>query len=296
MTSRSLPGSSKRCFRQSRGRRWLSAIAGGALAFAAGCSLSVDANRHQCSTDADCAERGAAFEKSVCIDSLCQVAPQWSCLSKALPVSTLPGPFHVKLQAMDIVRQTPLAGVTGKLCRKIDVNCATPDATQVSDSAGIISLDVTAAFTGYVWLTRDDLMPGFYFFNPPVDRDTEGLTAQMAPPVVGGLLAQQVGVTLDPERGLVLLSSYDCQGKAAAGVSFKMDGAQGSSVFYAVAGLPNTTVTSTDSQGYGGFLNVSPGTISVTGQLEEDNRELGRISLLIRAGSISYSRMVPLGQ
>ncbi len=38
----------------------------GLISWLAGCSVIVDANRPQCSTDADCANRGAEFAGSVC--------------------------------------------------------------------------------------------------------------------------------------------------------------------------------------------------------------------------------------
>jgi len=39
------------------------------------CSLAFDANRVQCTTDADCVARGADFADSVCVAQLCRVAP-----------------------------------------------------------------------------------------------------------------------------------------------------------------------------------------------------------------------------
>ena len=94
----------------------------------------------------------------------------------------------------------------------------------------------------------------------------------------------------------MLLSAVNCSGAEAAGVSFQTanGGDAGSSVaFYAVGGLPSSKVSATDSAGYGGVVNVPPGTVAVTGKLT-DGRTLGTISL-VNAGSITYSRMVPLG-
>ena len=48
--------------------------------------------------------------------------------------------------------------------------------------------------------------------------------------------------------------------------------------------------------GYGGLLNVQPGTLAVTGQLQRKESALGTVSLLVRRGAVTYSRMVPGGE
>jgi hypothetical protein len=284
-----------------------------------GCSLTVDADRKQCSTDTDCTARGTAFHGSVCVDSFCETKPPlkierppadagpveagpadpWSCLSKPPPVTTAKAPYHVTLHLTDIVSSSPLQGVTAKLCRKLDVQCTDPQGPSVvSDAAGVVAFDVSAAFTGYVSLSEGTtIMPGLYFFNPAVTADTDVAAVQLASPSIAAALTAGVGSKQRPENGLMLLSAVNCSGGEAAGVSFETatGGDAGASVsFYSVGGLPNSKVTATDSSGYGGVVNVTPGTVVVTGRLA-DGRALGTISLVVNAGAITYSRMVPLG-
>src|SRR4051794_10361248 len=45
----------------------------GFVSWLAGCSVIVDANRQQCSTDADCTNRGPEFAGSVCKAGACEV-------------------------------------------------------------------------------------------------------------------------------------------------------------------------------------------------------------------------------
>src|ERR1041384_6790641 len=72
--------------RFSRGLAVLGAL--GVLSWLAGCSVLVDANRPQCSTNADCTSRGPEFAGAVCKSGWCEVAsnmvdpksdPKWIC-------------------------------------------------------------------------------------------------------------------------------------------------------------------------------------------------------------------------
>jgi hypothetical protein len=269
---------------------------------AAGCSVTVDANRKQCATDSDCVHRGDAFASSVCVHSFCEPEPKWGCVGVPAETKHAPEPFHVSLRVVDILTQEPMPGVSALLCRKIDVTCDSPFGPAVlSDDDGKVEFDVTRdaagfGFTGYVRFTRDDVLPGIYIFNPAIESDLTIPSVQLASPTVAGLLAQQIGTKLDPARGLILLDSVDCQGAPAAGVSFMTDADDTAAPFYSVNGLPAATATATDDDGYGGLINVQPGTIAVTGKLQPKASALGTVSLLIRGGAVTYSRMVPAGE
>jgi hypothetical protein len=262
----------------------------------------VNADRRQCVTTSDCADRGAAFASSVCVNSFCEVEPKWGCVGAVADPKDAPGPFHVSLRVVDILTQEPMPGVSALLCRKIDVTCDSPFGPPVlSDEQGKVEFDVTRdtagfGFTGYVRFTRDDVLPGIYIFNPAVESDLTIPSVQLASPTVAGLLAQQIGTKLDPARGLILLDSVDCQGAPAAGVTFMTDADDSAAPFYSVNGLPAATATATDDDGYGGLVNVQPGTLAVTGKLQRKESALGTVSLLIRGGAVTYSRMVPGGE
>lgn len=273
------------------------------LAFAAiGCSLTLDADRRQCLNDSDCSVRGAAFSSSVCVDSWCTAPPKWSCLDRPFQISGNKGPHPVSLRVEDVLTQKAKPGVIALLCRKLDVNCENPLGPAVtSDAAGIVRFDVVPddpalGFTGYVSFTSSDTMPGLYFFNPPVDRPIDIPAVQLAPRAVATLLTQQVGATYDFARGLILLNTLDCTGQAVSGVTLETDADDVMTVpFYSVGGLPAATATATDMDGYCGVINAVPGTISVTGRMQEGGRRIATLSLLIKPGAITYSRMVPIG-
>jgi hypothetical protein len=267
----------------------------------AGCSLTIDPNREQCSTDDDCSKRGEAFAGATCVDSLCvakpPVDPTWGCLDEPrVPASTDPGPFAVTLHLQDIIGG-PHVGVKAKLCKKLDVACDDPQSDEIaSNSAGDVVLSVPRAFAGYVSLTADDIMQGIYFFSPTVDSDRT-LQVQIVSPGIADALTKSLGSPQKPENGIILLNVADCEGKAAVGVNYSSDATNADAiVFYSVDGLPASTATATDSSGYGGLVNVAPGTIAVTGKSGDDMRNMGTVSLVVKAGAITYSKLVPIGK
>jgi hypothetical protein len=159
---------------------------------------------------------------------------------------------------------------------------------------GDVPFDIPAAFTGYVSFTRSDITPGLYFFNPAVNSDLDAIPVQIIPPNLVTALTTSVGSPQQPANGLMLLSVYDCNGKAAPGVSFAAQGPGASPVsFYSIGGLPQAMATGTDTAGYGGFVNVPPGTWGVKGVIAGSNRDLPTDSVVLQAGAITISRLVP---
>jgi hypothetical protein len=264
---------------------------------ATACSVLVDADRVQCRSDTDCTSRGGAFSDSMCVQSLCQPDSRWSCLGGTPTPSTAPGPFAVTMHTSDLLTQQPRANVQADLCNKVDVECSTPLYTATSDATGLVTMQVPGAFSGYVLLQAPDVLPGLYFFNPPIDHDQEIPPILMPTPLANNLLVGQIGGTQGPNHGNALITAHDCQGAAAAGVTFATaDGDAMTKTFFSSRGLPSASATATDSDGYGGMINLPSGAVTVTGSLSADGRTVGTISLLVRAGGISYSRIVPRGE
>ena len=269
---------------------------------AVGCSLNADADRKQCSNDCDCTERGPEFAQSVCVNSWCAPEPKWSCLDTPPAMSSESGSFSITLRVQDVLQAAPLAGVEARLCRNFDVNCENPQAGPVmSDDFGVVRFEVRPdspplGFSGFVSFTRSDLMPGMYFFNSSIDRAVDISGIQLLNTQAVGVLTQLLDAEFDPERGLVLISTYDCKEEPADGVMLMTDDTdEFSATFYSVKGIPALGATATDLSGYAGIFNVPPGRIAVTGRLNQDGRILASLSLLVKAGSITYSRMAPRG-
>ena len=196
----------------------------------------------------------------------------------------------------DLVTQMPFANAQIKLCRKLDVDCAAPAGSAISDESGEVtfSADMTS-FAGYLAVQATGIVPTLYFFNPPVDQDQAVSVSLASPAAYAGLLLQ-LGRQPIPGHGSIVISSADCTGAPAAGVSYATVSGDGmTSPFYTVGGLPTVSATATDSDGYGGLINVPAGAATVAASLVSPHTDLGTISLLVQDGAITYSRVVPLG-
>ena len=261
------------------------------------CSVAVDPDRVQCETNSDCSARGSAFAGSVCIESLCQPDPKWSCVGQPRPTATSSGPFQAPFLIQHLITQNPLTGVNATLCRKLDVTCDKILGGDIlTDEAGKVSLAVTSGFDGYARFQSPEIAPALYFFNPPVISDLPQFSLSIGGPEVIALLALQAGVQQQPDRGVLLINARDCTGAPAAGVQLTSseDDALAQS-FYSVQGLPSDKATATDSSGYGGVLNAATGTITVTGTVAATGLELGRVTLLAQANTLTYGAVVPDG-
>jgi hypothetical protein len=263
-----------------------------------GCSVVVDADRPQCSTDAECVSRGGAFADSFCSAGICQsnsMSPQWTC--PGIPSSMTPA-FKLTLHLNDAVFQKQLPGVTAQLCRKLDINCTTPSNTTVSDASGTVTLQVEAGFDGYVTLSGDMFVPELYAITPPRAGDLD-VSASMLSFAAAAGLTQAAGGAWLTDRGLVLLNTTDCAGSNLADVSYAVaTGAKDNSsyVFYTAKNFPTSGASATDESGYGGVVNLLPGVVTISATLAANGpgaRTVGNVSLNVRAGYVSFSSVSP---
>lgn len=260
-----------------------------------GCSVLVDANRVQCDTDQDCRKRGPSFAESSCLQSVCEENPKWACLQSPAMSSAGTGPFKVTMHFADLIKKTPIAGVRADLCRKLDVACNDPAATVTSDASGTISLNsVESGFSGYVSLQSTAIVSTLYFFNPSIDRDQDIPSLSLSTSASRGGLLSQLGA--DPARGDILLSTTDCQGKPASGIAYALSpSVPGAVAYYLSSGLPTRSGSMTDATGYGGFVNLPSGTLSVTATDTASQTRIATLTLVVREGSTTWSRVIPDG-
>lgn len=274
-------------------KRWYSSW-GWICAFLGGCSLSLEPRRAQCVRDEDCGRLGDGSAESVCVDSLCTLEQAaLTCENAAPPTSNSKGPFKVTLQLRDIVSDAPLNGIRARLCHKLDVHCDDPVSREVSsDATGALRFEVEREFNGYLEITGEDVGRSLYFFHPPIDRDQEFAEIELLSVAIAPVLAAQTGAQWASDRGLLLLRSVGCQGVPAAGVRYGMDEVDPMrDTYYAVDGLPSTAAMATDADGYGGFVNIAPGVAAVKVYAPDDDSAQSTLSLLVRPGAVTYSRV-----
>lgn len=265
------------------------------LAGALSCSVLVDANRVQCNTDEDCRARGASFAQSSCVNTICEGNPKWACLEHPAASPGGAGPFRVTMHVTDLIKKTAIADVRADLCRKIDVSCNDPAASVTSDASGTISLtSVEAGFSGYVSLQSSAIVSTLYFFNPLIDRDQDIPALSLSNSAARAGLLGQLGA--DPARADILLNASDCQGKPVSGITYALTSPiPGAIAYYLSSGLPTRNGTTTDATGYGGFVNLPSGTVTITATDTVSQTRIATLTLVVREGSTTWSRVVPDG-
>jgi len=264
-----------------------------------GCSVLVDSGRVQCSTTDDCRARGKDFETSVCEDSICKPDPKWGCVGEPRPAATGAGPFAARFKIQDLLSQAPLPGLRARLCRKLDVECNDSDSIgneAVTQDDGTVTLAAPSGFDGYARFESPDTANLLYFFNPPVTQDLPPASLSIGGPAVMVLLALQAGVEQQSDRGVLLISTRDCEGNVAPGISLQANVKDGSgSIFYSEQNLPSGTATQTDAAGYGGLLNAKPGSITFTGTVAATGLVFGHVTVLAQPQTLTYGSVVPDG-
>jgi len=274
---------------------WLLGVS--ALWCSAGCSVLVDSGRVQCTTTDDCRARGKDFETAVCVESICQPDPKWGCVGEPRPPASGAGPFATHFKIQDLLTQAPLPGLRARLCRKLDVECSDPiyDEAVTADD-GKVTLLAPSGFDGYARFESAETANLLYFFNPPVTRELPEASLSIGGPAVMTLLALQAGVQQQSDRGVLLISTRDCNGEVAPGVVLQAnvkDG--GGTAFYSEQNLPSGTATQTDAAGYGGLLNAKPGSITFTGTVASTGLVFGHVTVLAQPQTLTYGSVVPDG-
>jgi hypothetical protein len=257
-----------------------------------GCSLVVKSDVEQCSVDADCAARGADFADTVCVEHTCQakVDPKWGCLGHVDP-PTAGSMVKVTIQLIDLVSTSPVTKATVKLCSKYDPPCASPLGTPAVDADGLVSATVASDFQGYFDIEGAGYVPSLAFIDVVVTSSNPQV--QLVSPAALTTLAKGAKVEVDPAAGIVLSRTVDCQFAATAGVSVSIFPSGAQTGFYVIASGVSPGATATDSAGNAGFINVAPGTPTLTATRAPGGAEIGKVTTLVRAGAITYQILPP---
>jgi hypothetical protein len=278
-----------------RERRLLNLASGISIAvLAAGCSLLVEPQRQQCQLDSDCHRKDPAMADAVCVQAVCQPNPAWSCLGEVNWPAPSPRRSSIVFRMRDLVTDAPVVGVTGRVCNKLDFDCARPLATGlVSDGTGTLVFELEAGFDGFVEFGPPGRMPGVYFFYPPVNGDREFPSLPLMSERELAFFASQGGRPIAPDRGHVMLGSYDCLYRPADGVVLASEDGDGATApFYLVKKVPSFSAAGTDSSGRGGLINLRSGSVSITGTLS-DRRHIATVGVFVRPGTITYTTLLP---
>lgn len=287
----------------------------------------LDAEKPQCSVDADCAKRGA--EGARCVASLCVLDaaagaggaggdaggsgeggeagaggkpitdPKWTCIGQIPTPVGETATVHVQLPLVDFISTQPRPGVTVRVCGRLDVNCATPIGEPVvTDEKGIATLTVPAqpAFDGFFQLEPTPEVAAALVFAQPLAA-TEG---QVLPAVHTFVLEQYRalveagGNVWNEARGHIFVEALDCTDQPSAGVTFDIEKVEADTVrVFLRDGAPDRNAPDTDATGIGGFILAGEGYHTVTGKLSGDGNLVNERRIFVRPATFSYTVMSP---
>ncbi|MFO0759133.1 MAG: hypothetical protein U0359_21755 [Byssovorax sp.] len=262
-----------------------------------GCSLALDVAEAQCSSDAECDARGGEFAGTVCIEKVCQTKPvpedpKWGCVGHVDP--PMAGSMDtIKVQLVDLLSSKPAKGLSVKLCNKYDPMCAAPIGMPVPDAEGWISATMPSDAETYLEVTTMDgtYMPSLVFLDHvAASKNTD---IQLVHPDTAEGLAKNAGVTLDPAGGIVLVRTADCTAERTAGASATIYPSSKETSFYVINYAVTPNATKTDTSGNAGFVNVAPGSPTITGTLGPQGMEFGKVTTLVRAGYMTFQVLRP---
>ena len=270
------------------------ALALSSLVVSAGCSVALDLDEVQCETDADCDARGGELEGTICVESVCRKPepedPKWGCIGKVEPLAS--GEMNtLSSRLLDLITNQPATNITVKLCNKYDAPCEAPINTPVPDADGVVTVTIPSELEAYLDVQGPDYYPTIAFLDHVAQDKNE--VVYIIPTGIVEALAVTADVTLDESKGILLGRMTDCTLAPTAGASVSVFPTDKETRFYTINNTATPDASQTDSAGNSGFINVSPGTVTMTGTVGPMGKTFGTVSTLIRSGTITAQILRP---
>ncbi len=278
-------------------------LSGGLLA---GCSVLIDVDSKQCSTNADCEALGSAFSGATCEESLCVVksgsggtdaggAPNNGDdkLVCEKPAASTEPTVKYSFAPIYVVGSEPDDPEPFRIqaCNPADFDCAKPVYGPIMVNAGEPKeFLVPPGFQGFFEVKNKDTVDGLIFMGRPVLADTVGWNVTMPTPGLVQGFGIATNQTIDPDLGLIISVARDCDAVPIPGVKFSnsREGLQ----FYFVNSFPDTELTETAAQGAVGFANVPISTTTLSATMST-GQELTKAIIRVKPRTASLVELFP---
>lgn len=290
----------------------------------AGCSVAIDVDDPQCTTNQDCVGLfGRSYvctAESVCIDGAAAPAPgdepddmetpelpdKWACLNDEprMIVPQAGRTVRVRFAVTDFVELTVPEGLTANACNPTDIRCENPQIRDVEpDAEGFIEFEnLPHAWRGYTVLSAPGYVDSLVYTNRPYTEDSMPDGPTMLRPAALREIAEGGGEAIDMDKGIAIVTVYDCDGDPAPGVRFEQEDRNNvEPAFYFSGTLPDrertTTTISTQltrsmaPQAVGGFSHIEPGYVTLIAVLDETGQTVGRVTVQIRAFTMTFAEI-----
>lgn len=191
-------------------------------------------------------------------------------------------------QIVDLSTGVIYPDISVRACGIADIECTNPVAQDLTlDASGWVDIPVFEGFTGFFEFRSPAILDTLFFVNERVERPTRNdfpfvvVSRASVPP-----LLQFVGITPQPNTGILALRARDCNDDTAPGVTFALDEGEGTP-FYFNGDLPTGTATATDEAGIGGYVNMQAGRAVVSATNSAGTPIMAPQAILIRDGWLS---------
>jgi hypothetical protein len=223
----------------------------------------------------------------------------WSCVSNEAgnPIMNPNGPpLDFPVEIRDYFTGATPADLRVRACFRPDVACMRPRTDWLTpDETGMVTLPLNEGFSGYLEISGEDEVSTLYVLpaalTPELVQALQAVTVTLLS--LDALLAFGAvsQLELDPGAGVVSMNTFDCVGPAAPGVRLELNAA--AVPFSFVDGLPVAFRDTTTDDGAAGFANVLPGLVVVKGFRAGTMDLIGLETVLVRAGWVSVSNLMP---
>jgi hypothetical protein len=223
----------------------------------------------------------------------------WSCVSDEAgnPVMNPNGPpLDFPVEVRDYVTGATPANLRVRACFRPDLACARPATDWFTpDQNGMVTLPLTEGFSGYFEITGDDEIPTLYVLpaalTPELVNALQAVTVSLLPLDVLLKFGEAFQLELDPATGVLSMNTFDCAAPSVPSVRLELNAA--AVPFSFIDGLPVAFEDTTTDDGAAGFANVLPGLVVVKGFRAGTAELIGLETVLVRAGWVSVSNLMP---
>lgn len=229
----------------------------------------------------------------------CPNGRDFSCIdSYEWPRAT--GAAAMTVRVLDILSQAPIPGLTASICPFVDLNCAEPLATAVTDDSGEAALATDALLNAsgveiptFIKLQASPEYPAAFSFSDEPVHQVELRTLSVASFSSEAVFEALFATQRDPARGFIYVLDFDCQGESTTGLTLSASTADAETVQFYLTDTTSVAVGSgTTQQAGGGFYNIPAGPVTVTSR-DADERVIAQHETVVTADAVTYVRMFP---
>jgi hypothetical protein len=253
------------------------------------CSVVIDTKTKQCTVNADCTSRGAAFAnttcdpaQNICVAGLgCPEAP-----NSANATVTLS--FDIEFLTAPKEPKPTVVRVCGG---SADFHCDAPIGSPTTVTYGeVAAVPVPTGYQGVIEVINPDALPSLYYLGRPITVDTHGYDLTLSSPSTAVLLGLATHQDVDPNLGIVVITTRDCARQPLSDVAVTSD-FSGAIRFYFQNKTPQPSLMATTAEGAAGYANVPEGFVSIGGML--NGQMLTGSAGAARGGWVTYMELFP---